>query len=55
MTKFHEFPHMFASLGKPRIEIPYENRKKTHENCEKMRVGKKTYSPKTHENSEKTL
>ncbi|KAI5534552.1 KilA, N-terminal/APSES-type HTH, DNA-binding family, partial [Trichomonas vaginalis G3] len=22
-----EFPHMFASLGKPRNEIPYENRK----------------------------
>ncbi|EAX71261.1 hypothetical protein TVAG_591060, partial [Trichomonas vaginalis G3] len=22
-----EFPHMFATLGKPRVEIPYENRK----------------------------
>ena len=29
MTKFHEFPHMFATLGKPRVEIPFENRKKT--------------------------
>ena len=28
MTKFHEFPHMFATRGKPRVEIPYENRKK---------------------------
>ena len=28
MTKFHEFPHMLASLGKPREEIPYENREK---------------------------
>ena len=48
MTKFHEFPHMFATRGKPRVEIPYENRKKmlprlfsvlhkTHENREKMR------------------
>ena len=23
-----EFPHMIASLGKPREEIPYENRKR---------------------------
>ncbi|KAI5485087.1 KilA, N-terminal/APSES-type HTH, DNA-binding family, partial [Trichomonas vaginalis G3] len=23
-----EFPHMFATLGKPRVEIPYENREK---------------------------
>ena len=46
MTKFHEFPHMFATRGKPRVEIPYENRKK-------LRVGKKTWSPKTHENRKK--
>ena len=45
MTKIHEFPHMFATLGKPRNEIPYENH-------EEQRVGKKTQSPKTHENHE---
>ena len=48
MTKFHEFPHMFATLGKPRVEIPYENH-------EEQRVGKKTQSPKTHENREISL
>ena len=48
MTKFHEFPHMLASLGKPREEIPYENR-------EEQRVGKKTWSPKLYENSEISL
>ena len=46
MTKFHEFPHKIATLEKPRIEIPYENR-------EAQRVGKKPQSPKLYENSEK--
>ena len=45
MTKFHEFPHMLASLGKPREEIPYEN-------SEEQRVGKKPQSPKLYENHE---
>ena len=44
-NKIHEFPHMLASLGKPREEIPYENR-------EEQRVSKKTQSPKLYENSE---
>ena len=45
MTKNHEFPHMLASLGKPREEIPYENHE---EQRDRLFSG----SPKTHENSE---
>ena len=46
MTKFHEFPHMFATLGKPRVEIPFENRKK-------LRPAENRGTPKTHENRKK--
>ena len=48
MTKFHEFPHMLASLGKPQSPKLYENHE---EQRDRLLSG----SPKLYENSEISL